>query len=129
MCRIDDCDPCDWFGTVERTARKPHACGECGRDIAPGEHYKVSSYVMDGQFFTNKACAHCAVARTWLEKHCGGWVTEALLEELQEHWDESESYRKQDRLGRLLVGVRRGWAGFRGGLMPIPKPCNGGGGG
>lgn len=119
MCRIDDCEPCTWFGTNERTARKEHKCDECGRKIAPGELYDVSSYVWEGEFHTNKACAHCGIARSWLTVHCGGWVTEALHEELQEHWD--ENYRK-DGLGRLLVGVRRKWSRFDGGLMPYPAP-------
>ena len=67
---------------------------------------------------SNKACAHCAVARTWLSAHCGGWVTEALREELEEHW--YERYR-EDRLGRLIVGMRNQWQRLRGdGLMPIP---------
>jgi hypothetical protein len=116
---IDDIDPCTWLGTETRKARKAHRCDECRREIQAGESYARSTYVMDGDLRVNKACAHCDATRAWLTKHCGGWVTEHLLEELQEH--HSEGYR-EDRLARLIVGVRRNWRRFDGaGLMAVPN--------
>lgn len=118
MCRIDDVEG-TWLGTNRIIARKQHTCGECGREIAKGETYDRSAYVFDGCVHSNKACIHCCAARRWLVKHCGGWVTESLGEELQEHFEE---YAPKDRdgVGRLAVGVRRGWQRFSGGLMSIP---------
>jgi hypothetical protein len=122
MCMIDDADPCTWFGTDSHRARKPHKCAECGRAIAAGEVYFRSTYISDGKFEAVKACEHCHAARDWLTKHCGGWLTYGLRDELDEHWD--EGYR-EDRLGRLIVGVRRDWQRFGGGLMPVPHiPIN-----
>lgn len=118
MCRIDDCEPCTWFGTEYRKARKDHVCAECYRAITKGEVYAASSYISDGGFSTNKACAHCDASREWLNKHCGGWVTEGLMEELEEHFEEGY---KEDRLARLIVGIKRKWVKFSGsGLMQIP---------
>lgn len=118
MCMIDDADPCTWFGTKDRKARKEHTCAECNRTIGIGETYYCSSYVSCGSFYENKACAHCHNARDWLSKHCGGWLTESLREELEEHfWS---GYRA-DNLAKLWVGIQRQWKGFNGKpLMPIP---------
>lgn len=118
MCQIDQCDPCAFFTTVTPKARRTHRCAECGRTIEPGEIYHRTSYGRDGSVETNKACSHCGAAREWLNKHCGGWVTEALNEDLHEHWN--EGYRV-DSLGRLLVGMRNKWQWVRrAGLRPIP---------
>lgn len=121
MCMIEDAEPCTWLGTDTHTARKSHRCCECKRDIAPGEKYHYSKFIQDGSFEFNKACAHCHAARAWLTKHCGGWLTESLREELEEHY--AGGYRV-DGLPRLVVGVRRRWQGFNGQqLMRVP-PAN-----
>lgn len=120
MCMIDDVESCTWFGTELRKARKQHRCAECRRDIEPSEQYAYSTYLDDGgAFCVNKACAHCHAAREWLVRHCGGWVTEALVEELAEHF--ASDYRV-DGLARLYVGARRKWRGFNGRpLMTVPS--------
>ncbi len=118
MCRVDDAEGV-WLGTTIQKTRKHRRCDECHRDIAIGERYERAKWLFDGQFDTNTACEHCVAARTWLDVHCGGWVTGTLLEELEEHV--AEGY-KEDRLHRLLVGVKRRWQRFSGaGLMMIPN--------
>jgi hypothetical protein len=118
MCAIDDAEPCPWFGTKIRFARKQHQCSECDRAIAPSESYAYSTYAFNGSAYSHKACAHCNIAKGWLEKHCGGGITGGLREELEEHYE--QNYRC-DRLGRLLTGVKRQWQRFDGaGLMRSP---------
>lgn len=120
MCRIDDAD-----GQVEvlqagyRKARKLHTCIECRRGVLPGESYHYEFGVLDGDRVTYKTCSHCMVAREWLNKNCGGWVFYDVIEEIEEH---GQDYRKlRVSLYRIVIGARRHWYGFKGGLLPLPK--------
>ena len=119
MCAIDNVEHCDWFGTrIIKNARKEHRCAECGRAITPGESYAYSTFAADGQLLDNKACEHCHAAREWLNKHCGGWVTEALDEDLAEHFFNGYT---ADGLGRLIVSIRHQWRWLRkDGMRPVP---------
>jgi hypothetical protein len=68
-------------------ARKAHQCGECFRQIEPGEHYVRNAGKWEGDFWSMKTCAHCDAFRkmvgTWdsdyHEDYYGGlhvWVGE-----------------------------------------------------
>lgn len=126
MCMIDlvDGDVRVSESVVRRAARE-HACGECDRTITRGEPYEyVSLLVWDGsaEWTHAKTCAHCLIARRWLQRECGGWIYGSLLEDLIEHFREGAVIRDRDvlRLGRLIVGMRNKWQRF-GVLGPLPE--------
>lgn len=118
MCMIDYGETCDVFATIKRKSRKDYICAECGRQINKGEIYEYSSFLYEGLWTSVKCCDHCSHAREWLQKHCGGWLTEGLLIDLEEHF--LEGY-KVDGLGRLIVGIKRRWKNFSDGLLPLPR--------
>lgn len=118
MCMIDDCDPCSFFHSRLRKASKEHHCNECCRAIVPGEYYIRHSFSLGSRMYESLMCAHCEGAAKWLMKHCGGFVTEGVLEDLRHHYEE-ENYRP-DQLGRIIVGMQRRWQNFSGGVLPIP---------
>jgi hypothetical protein len=121
MCMIDGADPTDFHKTEARTARKEHRCYECSRKIAPGERYQRTTALFGGSFDHHATCAHCAAAESWLLKHCGGLLWGAVADDLAEHFEEEPEYRRLDGLGRLVVGIKRGWRRLRGpGLLPVP---------
>lgn len=119
MCMIDDTEGWKVHSEVERTARKPHKCGECQREIAVGEKYlfaKGLPYDGDGweQF---KTCLQCRAAAKWLVNVCSGYLYNGVLEELEEHWEENASYHSL-WLGRAIIGMRRKWKRSDGSMMP-----------
>ena len=120
MCRVDDADGrVEVFQSAARKARKAHKCGECRREIPIGENYHYEFGVLDGDRVTYKTCAHCMVAREWLNKNCGGWVYWDVIDEINEH---AHDYRKLAfPLYRIVVGAQRHWRSFKGGLMALPK--------
>lgn len=86
MCMMDWCDDTvTMLSTSDPKARKAHKCAECGREIAVGEQYHVDRYVFEGRMTAHKTCAHCMVARDWLQKECGGWLFGSVEEDIGEH--------------------------------------------
>lgn len=115
MCSIDDADRAIVLHNVDRKARKPHRCSECARTIEPGEVYNHQATLFDGSKESYRCCAHCEVARDWLQAECGGWVYTEVADEVTEHFRDGYA-----QLGRLAASLRRRWRGFRGQLLPIP---------
>lgn len=101
-------------------ANKVHRCGECGRDIQPGERYErdegLMGYDGDARGYCAKTCENCVAARSWLERVCRGWIYEMVYEDLREHWDDGWDLRSL-WLGRALVGMRNRWKRRDGTLM------------
>jgi hypothetical protein len=62
------------------TARKARQCGECDRDILPGEKYLRESYVYDGEFYHETTCLDCLSIRDHL--FCD-WYYRMILETLR----------------------------------------------
>lgn len=119
MCRVDDCERVEILQNADRKARKRHKCSECYRPILAGETYHYECGICEGSFDTYRTCSHCMVARGWLAENCGGWVYTQVLEEIEEH---AEEYPKiAFGLNRIIVGAKRKWQSFGGGLMAIPK--------
>lgn len=54
---------CDFWEVKIKTARKIHVCGECRKQIEPGEKYESLAYVFDGGFRHEKKCLVCAEIR------------------------------------------------------------------
>ena len=122
MCMIDDVytESTGFVREYYRTARKPHRCTECAREIAPGERYHYARWLSDGGFGAAKTCAHCAAAADVLVKHCGGYICGNVIDDLQDHFDPTIPWRHA--AGRYVVGIRRQWRRFGGeGLMPVPS--------
>jgi len=63
-CTISACDDCSDVGEeTNPTARKIHRCGECYRDILPGEKYERYRGLYDGSWFTAITCIDCKSMR------------------------------------------------------------------
>ena len=121
MCRIDYCD--DFWtlsGVRVSKARKVHKCNECRREIAPGEQYRRTSALIEGQWDTFRACSHCMVAVAWLIKVCRGYVVEEVREELEEHAQEYPAVA--EALTDFAQRMENKWRSDDGVLMPIPQP-------
>lgn len=116
MCSIGD-DICSVYRAGDRKARKAYRCEECRRTIQAGETYRYAFMVFDSDACSFRTCEHCMSAAQWLVETCGGYAIGGLHEELIEHAREYNHFG----LGRLVVGLRRGWRRFDGaGLMPPP---------
>jgi len=64
-----DYDPPDFYHREVRSARKEHACGECGASILPGEKYEYVSAKWDGYVDSFKTCEQCVDLRTWVKNN------------------------------------------------------------
>lgn len=117
MCMIDDGEQFAFYVKATRRARKPHKCDECGRAIAPGEAYEIFRGLYDGKWDGGKSCAHCLVAQEWLTRECGGFLHHAVADDIEDHFREGYGIG----VGRLAVGMRRGWKSRRGTLAPLPR--------
>jgi len=82
-CSVDNYDaPTFGSGLILRTARKSHQCGECNREIIPGEKYEYSSQVYDNEWSTNKTCLGCRRIR---DRFCpNGWIWGGVAEAVEE---------------------------------------------
>lgn len=114
MCAIDDAPYPAVYSTEWPTARRSHACDECGRTIYPGERYRRIRGLWEDSWSTVKECRHCHAAGAVMNALCGGYPHGELYSELTEHW--WDGYRSV-AYGRLIVGVKRRW---RDGLDPVP---------
>jgi hypothetical protein len=120
MCRIQYCEPWDYFRAGRRVARKEHQCMDCLRKITSGERYHCATGLADGRWEVLKLCQHCEISAEWLIEVCNGFLYGAIGEELEEHWDEDLTFRSK-ALGLAVLGHRRQWQTFRrDGLMPVP---------
>ncbi|MEX0741486.1 MAG: hypothetical protein WD079_01730 [Phycisphaeraceae bacterium] len=100
-------------------ARKVHRCGECHRDIQPGEQYERTVGLWEGELETHKTCLHCVAVREWLSQVCNGWVYGAVGEDLCEHFREGYGIW----LARAYIGVRDKWRRRDGSLRaPMTLP-------
>lgn len=84
-------DACLWMGDNPanafhvariRRARRPRACCECRRVIAPGERYEYVSAKNEGGLFTVHTCFPCVEVRTAFT--CDGWLYGELWEAMRD---------------------------------------------
>lgn len=118
MCMADGGDGPDFFSAHNPVARKVHKCGECGRDIQPGERYERHFGTYDGFSYSGKTCAHCEVLCEWLAENCDGYLYGVVVEDFTERASE---YSRMD-IARIAVMARNHWRSVRRKTMlPVPQ--------
>lgn len=119
MCMFDDGDGAvEMIGQAWHVARQDHKCLECARVISRGERYYRERYKFDGSITNHKTCAHCMVARGWLQDECGGWLYRGVEEDIREH---AHNGGYPMGVHRLAVGMAWKWRAPSGKMLPIPK--------
>lgn len=119
----------DFAATKQQKARTTHTCDECFRDILPGETYSRAAGSWEGDFFTNVACAHCAVFRksidnfddNYFESYYGGvpwWHENAYFSEGEIH---GATFGQRLGLFRMSRHWQTRWRDRDGNLRPIPE--------
>jgi hypothetical protein len=109
----------DFNCTTYPRSRKPRRCDECSRPIAAGEHYSRTAAVWEGEWFTNVACRHCAVAR-FIVDEADNWYSEGFYGGLST-WLGDNSHDGIWSL-RLQVSFGRKWRRrYSDALMPPPE--------
>ncbi len=83
-CQIEayDGDPCEFYRSQIRKARKQYKCQECGEPIRPGDKYEYTSGKCDGDLFNHRTCALCEEIRSRV--FCS-WTLGGMWEDLREH--------------------------------------------
>lgn len=117
MCSVNDCEPWEVSRGSYQRARRAYRCEECGRWIHLGERYHKLVGLLDGRWSTTRTCRHCEALGDVMNVLCGGYPLRGLYDELTEHW--RDGYRSV-RLGRWIVGMKRGW---RDGADEVPAGC------
>lgn len=119
MCMVDYSEAVVILSETMPTARKAHQCGECRREIQPGEQYEKMTGIWEGEMETYKTCAHCVSARDWLQQVCNGWVYGSVGEDLYEHFLEGYGIW----LARAWLNIKRKWIRRDGSLAaPMQLP-------
>jgi hypothetical protein len=81
MCEIGWDSELEYWTHSKRKARKQHVCDGCGGPIRPGESYVHDSWLCDGKWESEKACAACdAVMAQFAAGHDGQPVPSYLAE-------------------------------------------------
>ena len=84
------------FGRVEwRTARKPHKCSLCGKEIQKGERYKHAAGKADGEFYSDNFHKPCAeIFDMYFRAHdgddewCHAWIINWLRDYCQDYCEQ-----------------------------------------
>lgn len=77
MCSCDFTQP-DFWTSVDRKARKPHKCCECGSEIKVGETYNYASGKWEDEVKNYKTCGDCVKIGELLECYGLGAMYEQL---------------------------------------------------
>jgi len=67
-----------------RTARKKHRCGECLKDINPGDKYEYVSGIWDGVPHSYKTCLDCKSVR---DVFFDGWSYTQIWDDFHDNFD------------------------------------------
>lgn len=121
MCMLDDSEPCAVYHNRTRRAIKPHRCAECNRTIDKGEVYWYATGLYDGYWWSAKSCAHCHEAARWLTEACGGYLHEAVDEDLGQHIGGDEWDLRSAPLVRLYRWMQDDWRDRSGELRPVEQ--------
>jgi hypothetical protein len=95
-----DCDePAEVFTSSSPTARKPHKCCECRREIAVGEKYSLDAGRWGGDWQKFRTCGDCLSIRKVF--FCGGFEYETVLEHVGEHINNANGEVSSDWIVQL----------------------------
>jgi hypothetical protein len=84
-CPLSSCDEsATVYNQDERTARKDHACFECGETIPARSRYEHISMLFDGHWDSFKLCLSCREIGDHFT--CGSRTLGILWEELEEYF-------------------------------------------
>lgn len=105
---VCDYDPADFYNATIRTARKLHACFECGGQILPGDKYEHVTGKWEGRLDTFRTCERCHDIRQWVENNvpCVCWAHGNMIEDAEAAIDEACSRAPAETVG-LRFGFRR----------------------
>lgn len=103
---VGDYDHAPFYNTKKPKAIKWHICGECGREIEPGEIYESIFAVFDGKPGTHKTCFDCISMRD--EFFCEGYIFGRIWEHAAEHIQDMEGEISGDCLASLTPIARTG---------------------
>ena len=114
----DDCEPIAEHRSHVVTARRPHACNECGERIQPGERYHRDSYQADGKRCVDRTCEPCREVRgEFYFTMLGGF----LWEHFDAEWDNGANVQScMNRLTtvRAKERMRQQWLKWKGLASP-----------
>lgn len=132
---------CDFDAVVSRTthptARKEHACMECGHVIRPGETYRRQDTIWSdepGAWATYKACERCADLMDSFTERGFCWCWEIFFDDYAE-WLDSDAPPRFDAQGDPIPGAEiadqirlkhRHWTPDGTGPGNMPAPAAGG---
>lgn len=114
-----DHEPPTVYRKAEHTARKPHKCYECARQIAAGERYERVFAIWDDDAKSVATCRHCVAIRDWVVAHvpCTCWAHGNMLDDVhyavEKYWHEAPGLlfgylRRRAALRRAQGYVRQG---------------------
>jgi hypothetical protein len=85
VCALDDGggDSPDFYSEKLVTARKPHKCCECGKEIAKGEKHWLCRGKWDGEISVHRQCTICREIA--LKYGCDGFAFGQVWEQLTEN--------------------------------------------
>ena len=83
----------EFFSATEPKARKAHACGECGRQIQPGERYEYVCGKWDGDMLTYKTCVDCLSIRNAF--FCEAYTFGDIWSRVRDHFSEGASVKPE----------------------------------
>lgn len=101
---IEDSKQPEFFKSKIVTAKNPHICSECHREIQPGEKYEYVSGKWEGCFDTFKTCEDCLSIRSSF--FCEGYMFGGMFEMLSEHIDEMDGEISSDCIVDLTPAAR-----------------------
>lgn len=102
---VNDCESFpDFFTKAIRKARKVHKCGECSREIQPGEKYEYYSGRYEDKFSVYKTCLDCVSIRKAF--FCEGYFFEMIHDDLQNHIEYLNGEISEDCIKDLTPGAR-----------------------
>jgi hypothetical protein len=87
-----------------RKAKKLHKCGECRRDILPGEHYEYIAGIWEGALTVHKTCPECVSIRNTF--FCDGWIYEEVINDLYQHIMDADGAVSSEAMENLTPKAR-----------------------
>jgi len=102
---VDSCDSSAVCYTEKmRVAKKTHKCGECDRQIQPGETYEYVSGMWEDRWNVYKTCKDCLSVRE--EFFCEGFYYEMIWEYAGNHIADLDGKISSDCLVNLTPRAR-----------------------